>query len=520
MVPVLAGFAVILASMVNFLQFNRYPVLSVEVAIVLCGILALALVVGFVHHRQRALGQAILESLLIFFVVDQNGGSAAAALAALVVGAIVLAARRSLLPFLGVAAGITLFVGIIGIGTAPNAHPTRAQSLPPQFDARRLPAIVHIVLDEHIAPGGLPDDNPGSAIMADQLRRFYLTRGFRLYDRAYSEHMHTVNSIPSILNFGTIQAAGSDPSEGTTLRRSAYFDRLRARGYQISIRQSDFIDYCAAGPARRCATYDSASLAVVATSTLSLGERARLIAARFLLLSPTAETMGQIYLALAGKLMRAGLPVHMPDLGLPLAGRVSSLSALNAFDEMIGDLRRLTRGEVYFAHMLLPHYPHATNPDCSIKPLDDWMIRRSREPRRKREQGYFDQMRCAMKKLDEAFEALDASPAGRDAIVIVHGDHGSRLTVIDPMVETMGKFEDRDVIAGFATLFAIRAPGVEPALVERPASVSSMLADFMRRDFRSAPEPQQKPSTIILHDLLGTPRRSHPFPDAGSSGYQ
>jgi hypothetical protein len=48
---------------------------------------------------------------------------------------------------------------------------------------------------------------------------------------------------------------------------------------------------------------------------------------------------------------------------------------------------------------------------------------------------------------------LDA--AGKDAIIIVQGDHGSRMTDVDPFVDNLGKFGSADMIASYSALFAL-----------------------------------------------------------------
>lgn len=78
---------ILLASFVNFLRYNDYPLLRPEVGLIALALLVLAACVGFVHCTQRSLGQAMLDMLLVFLMVNQNGGgfiySAAAAAAVL-----------------------------------------------------------------------------------------------------------------------------------------------------------------------------------------------------------------------------------------------------------------------------------------------------------------------------------------------------------------------------------------------------------------------------------------------------
>src|SRR5207245_3601634 len=82
-----------------------------------------------------------------------------------------------------------------------------------------LPAIVHIILDEHIGLDGLAPDNPRTPAVRQALDQFYLGNGFRVFGRAHSDYAFTTRSIPEILNFGA-----NPPKDRRTIRKIAYFD--------------------------------------------------------------------------------------------------------------------------------------------------------------------------------------------------------------------------------------------------------------------------------------------------------
>ena len=406
--------------------------------------------------------------------------------------------------------------GLIGIGKSAVGNPYPSGSgayqlnKPPPHNPPS--ALLHIILDEHIGIEGFPANNPRSRIMKNILKEFYLSHGFRLFGRAYSEHFHTVNSIPQILNFGRSQTPGPTPTEGTVMEKNAYFDLLRERGYRIHVRQSEFIDYCRNAYTTTCHQYDSARLATVASLPLSITDRAGLIGVRFFLLSKTAETLGNIYSFAVYKIGARG--VEMPSFGLPLAGQVSSVNALNAFDDLIEELEEAKPGNAYFAHILLPHYPHATTANCEVRNVSEWMLRRSKIAQNQREKAYFDQILCATQKLAAALQALERSPAHKDYVVIVHGDHGSRITGVEPIVENIDRIDDKDIIAGFSTLFAIHGGGIEPGYVYEPFAVPALLRDLSRHRFRVAPKPyKQALPMIYLDNGHWIPVRSHPLPE-------
>ncbi len=55
---------------------------------------------------------------------------------------------------------------------------------------------------------------------------------------------------------------------------------------------------------------------------------------------------------------------------------------------------------------------------------------------------------------------MDDAGVFDEATIIVHGDHGSRISVIEPAAQYADQVTDRDLIDSYATLFAMRGPTV------------------------------------------------------------
>src|SRR5690606_8009235 len=234
----------------------------------------------------------------------------------------------------------------------------------------KLPALLHIILDEHIGVEGLPLDNSRSQAMKRELQDFYISREFRLFGRAYSEHLHTVNSVPQILNFGELQDNGPNPMDGIELKHNAYFDSLRKRGYRISVLQSDFLDYCGNAKIANCETYGHSNLALLSQAPIPVSQRAKLIAVRFFILSPTAQNFGNLYLFAGIKLRE--WDIVLPNFGLQSYGELSSLNAFIAMDSFTKKLENAEAGDAFFAHVLSPHFPYIMTPNCRIKSVSNW----------------------------------------------------------------------------------------------------------------------------------------------------
>ena len=65
--------------------------------------------------------------------------------------------------------------------------------------------------------------------------------------------------------------------------------------------------------------------------------------------------------------------------------------------------------------------------------------------------------RCLQQRLG-LIETLDLTPAGREAIVLIHGDHGSRIAPTQPFIDGP-QLSRRELLMSYSTFYAIRVPG-------------------------------------------------------------
>lgn len=474
-VPFAVALLVLAASLANFLHYHAYPLPRPEVLMVLAGLAAGAFLFGLLHAGASQFGRALLDGLLVFVAVNLNSDSVVAAgIAALVFAFARLARDISLLPILAIVSAVVLASGLAGLAERREAITTVKQPQPPASQAK---AVLHIILDEHGGTGGASD-----AAFRRELTDFYVRRGFRLFDRAYSRHFHTVNAIPDLLNFGH-PGESRNVDESLDIGRTAYLSRLPRQGYRLHIYQSDFADYCRYSADVSCTTYWSPSMAFLADEPMSPAAKARLLAFKFTALSSMALTV-------ANGLDRA---THLPwtrPLGLPVIAPKeravsSSLGGLAILDRMTADLRRAQPGDAHFAHVLAPHFPYVADGDCRILPPGRWQYRRSARPVEAREAAYRQQAGCVMRKLDRVIAAFESSPAGRNAVIIVHGDHGSRITRKDPIEADADALKPADLMAGYSTLFAVRGPGVAAGIEPRPFATPDILGRLAASNFQS-----------------------------------
>ncbi len=494
LVPFASGFTVLLASLVNFLIFNDYPLLRGDVLLVAGGIALTCLFMALLYPGQRRLVRAAMEGFLIGLFVDLNADheilAAGAGLATLM---FVYLARKSILPFALMIGASIVVTALLGLGTRQPWIETRSSSPGPVGTAAQLPAIVHIILDEHIGIEGLPASNPETQAIKTELRDFYQSRGFALFGRAYSEHMRTVNAIPDMLNYGNRGGSGAG-RDGVQVGPTAHFEKLRRQGYNLHLFQSSFVDFCTGAGAATCTTYVDSSLRPTLDAPLLASERAKLIVLKFAGLSSLAKWMDMTNL-----IERQGLS--------------SSVVALSAAQKFAEQVRSARPGEVHFAHLLIPHYPYVVDRNCRLLPASQWRQRKWSRPIEEREVAYFEQLRCSLRQIDRILDAVAKSPAGPDAIVVIHGDHGSRITDLDPNTEHRGRYTKAQMVAAFNTLFAVRGPKIAPGYDESPARVSHLLEDLGRSEFGTLPVDRSDDApSVVLEDLNWKPRARVPFP--------
>lgn len=496
-----AGILVLLASLANFLGHNEYPLWTPEVGVATLALVAVAASVGLTYLVVGQLGRVLLQHCLVFMALDLNFDFIVAVVGTVAIG---LVLRQRMLLFIAIAAGVVLVTQAAGVGL--GATTGSAPSVP---GAQRsdAPLLVHVVLDEHIGIEGLID-TPRGVAMREKLIAFYSGNGFRLFGGAYSHYLHTVNSMPEVLNFGALP-----PVASFDVNPNAYFDRLGELGYGIHVWQTDFLRYCDNAFVVSCRTRRAFDAHDLVEAPLPATVKAKLLIDSMATLSDGIGNLSIIYdgAALAGRYVGLRLPLYrLRDRPMPAA-----VGALETIDAVVAELRGASRGEAYFVHDLVPHDPFILTPECGIKQAHDWQNRSGpRAAKERREEAYFDQIDCLLVRLQVLLDAIAASPAGEDAIVLIHGDHGSRITDVDPTVETEGRFTDADLIAGYSALFAVRASGIAPGYESRRLSLSELVTALAGSGFAEIDVPHEpdRVHLIVLENRETEPVKQFPLP--------
>jgi hypothetical protein len=338
--------------------------------------------------------------------------------------------------------------------------------------ARSNALLVHIILDEQWGVGGLraAGDSATAAFLTD----FYLKRGFELYESAYSRYLLSAESIPGTLSLGqTLESRVRRPAPyWHRMARIPYFERLHELQYDIRVYQSTFLDFCSNGDV------------AVASCEVQAGNSIRnfgffegswvtrgLSAGRFFL-----NTRSHVY----DRLNPESTVWHRSVAGGGLAAMQRLTDAIAA-----GENDR----SAFFVHVLLPHRPVQVDAECRIlsEPAEytgyDLLEYPGDSLWREALRAYGEQVRCAHRALARVIDAID-STAGRDqSIVIVHGDHGSRMHPHAPVRDALEAYTADELNSNFSTLLAVRLPNVTAAVYPEAIPVQDAIWELARSNF-------------------------------------
>jgi len=179
-----------------------------------------------------------------------------------------------------------------------------------------------------------------------------------------------------------------------------------------------------------------------------------------------------------------------PKLAPQSASPVSSFIYFNEFIDFLGEGKP---GNAYFVHLMIPHGAYIFDEKCSYKKgwnfFDDEEEKNpnpiaSYESDEKISDSeafdntylkYLEQVKCSHLLMDKLIEKLNSHPEAQNSTIIIHGDHGSRLSSLEPYLENIDHFTKEDYIQYFSTFFAVRRPNLTPGYVGQPLALDELL---------------------------------------------
>lgn len=426
--PLLGTFMVLAATLALGIVWGvGYAPASLESLAALGVALAVATLLALVGAVWSPLRMALLALLLglgldVFFLEDDT-----LAWGLLVVGPLLAALLHRRLAPQAFAVAAAVFLGGLALQQLQRVHPTA----PPQPARTGAPAqiVVHWVLDEMGSFAAVPEQYRVDAEMRE-IEQAYRARGFALHADKPSTSAETFLSLSRMA--GPVDARGANYERvggNYRLLRNAVHEQFRAHGWDVSVTQSSFLDFC--GKAiERCATYDVGNNARVFSEA---GLDARLRGAILWREVIVALLQGE----------RASVVVEALDARFPgfwgAYARSSrarpglSLAMLEVLQGQVDYVSSLDGRQYVFAHILLPHFPWNLDRDCAVRPLAQWRTPyaarspdASPETRAAAFEAYWQQQVCTHRRVLAAIDRIDAAHPGRVQF-LVHGDHGPRI---------------------------------------------------------------------------------------------
>lgn len=388
---------------------------------------------------------------------------------------------------LATAAAIQILVSAFFV---PSARTTQSWKV----QAKNTPAIIHLLLDEHAGIAAIPR----SAVSKQDLDRFvaaYVARGFQVFTHAYSAEAITPRSIARLFNANEpspLRNLREPRSYGpTTLLHAHALERL-ASTHNLDITQMDYVDVAHAvrqtnAVAQLTRYHETIASEILHTLPFTWNERLRLAVGSMMgwwyrgrhsaLLAVWLETTqtGRRYALLFEK-WRGIYPIISRHMLQQITDRLACCGE---------------RGMYMFAHLIYPHFPYIYDADCTRKPIDQWrsknelhLANAQTAPalRTALYHAHFEQAQCVQRDVFALLDrALANNPNLQDAVLLIHGDHGSRIA--SPLNKGMRYNQQaRDMLG---TFFAVRIPGISGRIIDTPVRIDRIYDHLLQRDFRT-----------------------------------
>ncbi len=331
------------------------------------------------------------------------------------------------------------------------------------------PKLLHIVLDEMGSPdamsGSIAEGHPADDILDD-----LVARGFEVRTQAETVSPRTKGSMGAIADLSLDETNFVELGAGDKFLHRVKSNRLHKgfvnSGYDVSVIQTDFIDYCHGIDELTCETYSS------------FGDNSVFYDEPFWLRLQIAGIALHQKLAFGGrsevKLYRSAAFVYftLSDAErLQFHNFAEPKTVKRVMDAMPSRIKQMQNGDVLFVHLLLPHFPYVLDRECNLLPISKWGYSQQYYGSDPMDpvyyEAYWDQVACTYSLLAPT---LDAAAEIEDLTVVIHGDHGPRLiwykTKVNPLYMRQ-------------TILAIREPGRPQRLIRQPQILQSVIPIVM-----------------------------------------
>jgi len=491
-------FLILLTPFLHFLSYHAYCITCPETGVIISGLAILASVGSFIFikgwTRLYIFFIAILTTIFIDIQFRWIDNLYEAIGALVFFSALAWGLKNNFALIATVVFGTFIAVTFATLNPHSIDKYIFATTPSPAPHSETPPRLIHIILDEHIGIEGIPTGIPGGHALQDNLIDFYRSYGFQLSSNAFSHYFLTSHSIPSLMNFSNErdQQVNIDldhqKGEHHKLLHNTYFESLDRAGYQINVLAPQYIDYCLHSriEIQNCNQYNSFTMNVLQDLDIPISQKVNLLVSGYLKKSYIKNQVvkkAYLFFQISGThIIGTSLPPWSWE-NSPSSLRMHSLHTLNQLKTLGDNIMATPPGNALIVHLLFPHYPYITDAKCSVRNPKDWKSKNTRmggntaESRDTHYQLYFEQISCLYLKLDGIFKHMQSAKIYDDSIIILHGDHGSRISIRDPLVKHRDVLTEEDITDHFSTLFAVKMPGKPWSYDSTPQPLEQLLSN-------------------------------------------
>jgi hypothetical protein len=198
---------------------------------------------------------------------------------------------------------------------------------------------------------------------------------------------------------------------------------------------------------------------------------------------------------------------------VPNSSPFTSLNTMEIMEGVWDEVVMVPHGNVFLAHLLLPHFPYLYKEDClTHRSTEDWITGTNVDGFRSLGDGqdigqlreeqyslYFQQLRCLYTNLDKLFLRMKQAGVFDDSIIIIHGDHGSRNFRYEPTVENVDLLTDDDYKDAFSILYAVKIPGKPGGYDRSVLPLEQLLAQSLQVPQEFLPAPTARKFTPFVY---------------------
>jgi hypothetical protein len=500
MLDVVGVFLIAVLPLLIFLKHNGYPLYAPEILVIFSLVGFFALVCGLLIFLGESLARILIYAWLAVLIVDvQTDWITTLGLRLLLnsvfFGVLFWFIRRRLTRLVVLVVGLMVLVTAVMPGekrlTRTGEPASRADDNPD------LPFVLHLILDEQIGIEGIPLEFDPEGKVAAELREFYLDQSFAVFGRAYSRYTSTRESVSNMLNFASAGVPGHFLGgvfkQGVLLENNLWFDLLHEQGYRIHMLESSYMRFFDPGEngvnpyGDTRLSFTTSTIKPIENADLTVSQKIPFILSTYFTRSYFLKLAGGTYSSLSYSNLGGSLGLPRWDLHGNYPGALAALQVMDIFKEQ---LHQAGPGQAFFAHILLPHSPYGFDRDgrMELQP-GKWLYSHdySLAPRNNTPEGrsvryplYLDQMIFLQSRLDDMFQILKDKGLWERAVVIIHGDHGSRISLWPPIPSLKDVAVATDYMDSYSTLFAVKGPGIKEGYNRQLLPIDSLFGRLLR----------------------------------------